>query len=160
MATRAQATNGSKKATSGDGGRRIDGITGVSETAAEGPTAAAPLEVVLRRRRFSAAYKARIVKEAAALSETPGGVSGLLRREGIYSSHLAEWRKAAAAGLLATGKTPKPGRPSKDGLSPTERRFEKENARLREQLRKAELIIEFQKKMAALLEQLSPSPDE
>ena len=127
---------------------------------AEGATAAAsPLEVVVRRRRFSAAFKQRIVKEAAAVSTT-GGVSALLRREGIYSSHLAEWRKAAAAGLFVAGQEPKQGRPSKDGLSPTERRFEKENARLRERLRQAELIIEFQKKVAALLDQLSPTQSE
>jgi len=120
-------------------------------------TAATSLEVTLPRRRFSTSFKLRIVREAEALGETPGGVGALLRREGIYSSHLAEWRKAAKAGLLVAGKQPKVGRPSKDGLSPTERRYERENARLRERLRQAELIIDVQKKVGALLGQLQQS---
>lgn len=128
---------------------------------AEGRAAAAsPLEVTVRRRHFSVAFKARMVKEASELVGTPGAVSALLRREGLYSSHLSEWRKGAAKGHHEPGHAPKPGRPSKDGLAPGDRQLVQENTRLRERLRKAEIIIEFQKKMAALLEQLSPSLNE
>jgi len=112
---------------------------------------------VVRRRRFSAAYKLKVVAEAEKLSKTPGGVAALLRREGLYSSHLTEWRKALKEGQLRPGKELKRGRPSKDGLTASERRLARENARLRERLRQAELIIDVQKKLGALLGAPTPS---
>lgn len=119
---------------------------------AKGPnTAAAPLEVRIGRRQYSPAYKLRVLAEADA-ADGAGAVGALLRREGLYSSHLSEWRKARAEGRLAAGKpAPARGRPSKDGKTENERRLERENAALRERLRVAELINEAQKKLCAVL---------
>lgn len=109
-------------------------------------------EVVERakRRRFSAEYKERIVREAAACSE-PGAIGALLRREGLYSSHLDAWRKQlrrhGTQGLAATkrGPTPKP----KPSLR--EVQLEREKRQLEKRLAKAEAIIDFQKKVHGLL---------
>jgi transposase-like protein len=178
MGSRASATNGSRDGAaaeargqtpeleeSGGSGAAVPGAEGTASAAsserservpgAEGT--AAPLEVTVRRRHFSAAYKRKIVAEADKAAETPGAVAALLRREGLYSSHLTEWRKAMKAGQLQAGKEPRRGRPSKDGLTAAERRLERENARLRERLRQAELIIDVQKKLSALLGTTPPS---
>jgi transposase-like protein len=104
-----------------------------------------------KRRTFTTAYKQRIVREADACSQ-PGEVGALLRREGLYSSHLAEWRKQIAAGGLPGSQTRKRGRKAK--LTPEQKvnaRLQRENERLKEQLAQAELIIAAQKKVAELL---------
>ena len=105
-------------------------------------SAAAPAdpEVVDRplRRRFSPSYKLRIVEEADRCTE-PGEVGQLLRREGLYSSHLTTWRKAAHSGSLKA-LSKKRGR-----------KLERRNARLENELRKAHLIIDVQGKVAGLL---------
>lgn len=104
------------------------------------------------RRRFPAAYKARILREAEAC-RAPGEVGALLRREGLYSSHLALWRKARAAGELKPGagrrRGPKPD-PTRAERREVER-LERENARLKRRLERAEAIIEVQRKLSALL---------
>ncbi len=128
-------------------------------TAAALPPPAAPSsvpdpEVVAkaRRRYFTAEHKLRVLREADAGSEA-GAIGALLRREGLYSSHLTEWRRLRAAGLLATaderkrGRKPKPVDPSAKRVAELER----ENRRLTEKLRKAEIIIDFQKKVQDLL---------
>jgi hypothetical protein len=104
-----------------------------------------------KRRTFTAAYKKRILAEADA-AKTPGAIGALLRREGLYSSHLSHWRQEREAGIQA-GLTPrKRGRRSqRDPQQEARQRLERENQRLREQLRKAEVIIEVQKKVATLL---------
>lgn len=102
------------------------------------------------RRRFPAEYKARIVREAAACRKD-GEVGALLRREGLYSSHLAAWRQQLARhgeeGLKRKrrGPAPKP-KPSAHQVA-----LERENRRLQKRLAKAELIIDFQKKVHELL---------
>ena len=105
-------------------------------------SAAAPAdpEVVDRplRRRFSPSYKLRIVEEADRCTE-PGEVGQVLRREGLYSSHLTTWRKAAHSGSLKA-LSKKRGR-----------KLERRNARLENELRKAHLIIDVQGKVAGLL---------
>jgi len=103
------------------------------------------------RRRFTAAEKLRIVRAAAACTQR-GEVEALLRREGIYSSHLAAWRKQLD--LRGTdGLTPrKPGRKAK--LDARDRRIvelEKRNTVLERKLHIAEKLIELQKKASALL---------
>lgn len=111
-----------------------------------------------KRRRFTAEYKRRILKEADACTK-PGEVGALLRREGLYSSHLASWRAARERGELAALK-PKRRGPKPKQVDPRDRKLaalERENARLRGQLEKANIVIDAQKKMAKLLEQL---PDE
>lgn len=102
-----------------------------------------------KRRRFTAEYKLRILREADAC-KGDGDLGALLRREGLYSSHLATWRRQrdqlAAAGLKARKRGPKPTR-----VDPRVKRLERENARLKQQLEQAETIIDFQKKLSKLL---------
>ena len=88
-----------------------------------------------------------------------GRVGSLLRREGLYSSHLNFWRKQRTQGILAGLKTGKRGRKPllKNPLSEKVAQLERENRKLRERLDKAETIIEVQKKVSALL--ASPEPE-
>jgi transposase len=104
------------------------------------------------RRRFTVEYKARILTEADACTG-PGALGELLRREGLYSSHLATWRRQRDEGALA-GLTPKRrGRKAKakNPLAEEVARLQRENQRLKEQLRQAELIIDVQKKVSEML---------
>ena len=105
-----------------------------------------------RRRRFTAKYKLAIVEEAEA-STKPGEIGALLRREGLYSSHLSKWRRQRDEGALA-GLTPKKRGRKRRKVSAEARRvaeLERENARLRQKLEQAETIIEVQKKLSQLL---------
>lgn len=103
-----------------------------------------------RRRTFTSEYKLRIVAEADRSSE-PGAIGALLRREGLYSSHLTEWRRQRAAGELKAGVTKVRGRkPAAEAQEVA--RLQRENERLRAQLAQAELIIGAQKKLAQALE--------
>jgi len=113
-----------------------------------------------KRRTFTLAYKQRILAEADAAAGTPGAIGTLLRREGLYSSHLTHWRAERAAGAKQ-GLTPrKRGRRSQRNPQQEEmQRLQRENQRLAEQLRKAELIIDVQKKVAALLGRVLPEID-
>lgn len=111
-------------------------------------------EVVARakRRRFDAEYKQRILAEADKAKEEPGGIGALLRREGLYSSHLVTWRQERAAGILHALTPQKRGPKSKRGpLDEENQKLRRDNQRLTEQLRKAEIVIDVQKKVAALL---------
>ncbi len=102
-----------------------------------------------KRRQFSSEYKQRILEEADACTER-GQIGALLRREGLYSSHLDKWRQQRAQGTL-TGSTAKPrGRkPNPEAVELA--RLRRENERLQRKLQWAETIIEFQKKLADLL---------
>ncbi len=102
-----------------------------------------------KHRHFTAEYKKRILDEAAACTE-PGQRGALLRREGLYSSLLTKWRQQQAAGALE-GLQPKKRGPKADPQAQELARLQRENQRLQERLRKAELIIEVQKKVALLL---------
>jgi transposase-like protein len=108
-------------------------------------------EVVVKaqRRRFTAEYKRRILQEADACTQH-GEIGALLRREGLYSSHLNTWRRQRARGELQ-GLTPaKRGR--KANPQATENaRLQRETERLKAQLARAELIIDVQKKVSQLL---------
>lgn len=104
-----------------------------------------------RRRQFTAAYKARIVEEAMACTE-PGQTGALLRREGLYSSALTLWRKQYQSGALQGLKNSKRGR--KQVRNPRDmelERLRRDNRRLTKKLEQAELIIDIQKKVAAML---------
>lgn len=110
-------------------------------------------EVVARatRRRFTLEYKRKIVREADGC-KTPGAVGALLRREGLYSSHLATWRAARERGELAgpakkRGPTPVIPDPRDKQIAELER----ETARWRRRAQRAEALVEIQKKVAALL---------
>lgn len=109
-------------------------------------------EVVVRakRRRFSAAYKLRIIEEAEQCHQ-PGGIGALLRREGLYSSHLTDWRRERDAGHLTKTQTKKRTRVTEEVMAELVA-LRQENARLKAQVSQAELIITAQKKLAKALE--------
>lgn len=108
------------------------------------------------RRVFTAEYKARIVAECDAGLELTGAI---LRREGLYSSHLVDWRGQRAQGFV--GK--KTGRPPTDPAIQEHRkeveRLKRENARLLEKLRRAEIIADAQKKLADVLASLQAASE-
>mgnify|MGYP001175520903 FL=1 len=97
------------------------------------------------RRQFSADYKLRVLAEADRCSE-PGEIGALLRREGLYSSHLSKWRQQRERGALGQQR----GRKA-DPQATELKRLQRENERLRSRLERAEHIIEVQKKLAELL---------
>jgi transposase-like protein len=101
------------------------------------------------RRRFTAEYKLRILSEADGCTAR-GQVGALLRREGLYSSHLEKWRRQRARGALAALTTQKPGRKI-DVQAAELTRLQQENERLQARLQQAETIIEVQKKLSSLL---------
>jgi transposase len=103
-----------------------------------------------KRRQFSVQYKLRILEEADRCTE-PGQIGALLRREGLYSSHLSKWRQQKARGYLQGQAPPKRGRKPADPAIAELERLRRENERLRAQLAQAELIIDVQKKLAQLL---------
>jgi transposase-like protein len=104
-----------------------------------------------RRRRFSAAYKRRVLDEAD--KGGPGAIASLLRREGLYSSHLNTWRKQRQSGELAGLEPRKRGKKpaAKNPLTGEVHRLERENRRLQKRLRQAEIIIDVQKKLCDVL---------
>lgn len=103
-----------------------------------------------RRRTFTAEYKARVVREADGCTK-PGQVGALLRREGLFSSHLVAWRRERERGALEAlaPKRRGPRAPSAEAKRIAE--LERENRRLKDQLHRAQLITEAQKKMHELL---------
>jgi len=101
------------------------------------------------RRRFSAEYKQHILQEAEACTR-PGEVGALLRREGLYSSHLTTWRQQRRHGELQGLAPAKRGRKA-DPQAAEIARLQRENQRLKAQLERAELIIDVQKKLSQML---------
>lgn len=109
-----------------------------------------------RRRQFSASYKLRILEEADRCV-VPGQLGVLLRREGLYSSHLAQWRRHRAEGTLAA-LAPRRRGPPAPPIDPSEvARLRQDNERLARQLATAETIIEIQKKVSTLFGLTLPS---
>lgn len=113
-----------------------------------------------KRRTFSAEYKARILAEADACTK-PGEVGALLRREGLYSSHLTEWRGLREQGELEAlapkkrGPVPAPQPDARDReIEELKRQLAKANARAD----RAEALVEIQKKVAALLGTMPEEP--
>jgi transposase len=112
-----------------------------------------------KRRRFTGEYKQRILTAADAAKGT-GEIGSLLRREGLYSSLLATWRRerdtAIRKGLQEQKRGPKP---QADPRTAELQRLERENAALVEQLRKARIVIDVQKKVAAVLGRALPETE-
>jgi transposase-like protein len=106
-----------------------------------------------KRRSFTAEYKRRILEEADGCTRH-GEIGALLRREGLYSSHLTTWRRQREMGELAGLRPKKRGR-KQDEAAAELARLRRENERLRKQLDQAELIIAAQKKLAQALEALT-----
>jgi transposase-like protein len=110
------------------------------------------------RRRFKVEYKRTILREADAC-RTPGAVGALLRREGLYSSHLTTWRAARERGELA-GAAKKRG-PTRQVADPRDKRItelERESTRWHKRAERAEALVELQKQVAALLGTPSTEP--
>jgi transposase len=115
---------------------------------------------IAKRRAFTAEYKLGILAEADGAATHPGGIGALLRREGLYSSHLVTWRRERQTGMLK-GLTPQKRGP-KSKLTPQDAEIQKlrrENLRLTEELRKAAIVIDVQKKVGALLGWPLPKAD-
>lgn len=130
----------------------------VAITPVEGPATAPPRvvspdpEVTEKpdRRTFTAEYKLRILRE---VEDNPGQRGAILRREGLYSSHIAKWRDQRKRAEMQGLAPQKRGRKAKE-RHPLERRvteLEREKRKLEGQLKRAELIIEIQKKASELL---------
>ena len=125
---------------------------GGANNAASSPGAPNPeVSAKPKRRQFTAAYKARIVEEVQKCTEQ-GQIGELLRREGLYSSAITLWRRQYQSGALRALKDDKRGRrTTRDPRDQELERQRREIEHLNKKLHKAELIIDIQKKVAALL---------
>jgi transposase len=138
-----------------EGARRATGVFSGEDASAGSPAPAAPaIEVVAKaqRRRFTAEYKRRIVREADRCT-TPGAIGALLRREGLYWSALTTWRAARDRGELE-GLAPKQRGPKVMPPDPRDKKIaeqERELGKWRKRAERAEALVEVQKKVAALL---------
>jgi len=131
-----------------EGARRATGASGPMGTSrAPDPDPEVPAKV--QRRRFPAEYRLRIVKQADACKK-PGELGALLRREGLYSSLLTNWRRQREQGALRDLRGRRPG-PTPRPVDPRVTQLEAENARLRRKLQRADTIITLQKKVAEIL---------
>ena len=113
-----------------------------------------------KRRTFTAEYKLAVLAEADAAAARPGGIGALLRREGLYSSHLVSWRRERQAGILKGLAPHKRGPRSKRSPQDEEmQKLRRENQRLTEELRKAAIVMDVPKKVGALLGWPLPKTD-
>ena len=131
---------------------RADRRAGVTDDGPMGPRAEQP-----KRRTFTAEYKLAMIAEYDAATE-PGAKGALLRREGLYSSHIIEWRRARDAGALA-GVADKPRRPSRSQADREAERLRAENERLRAELARTKAALDVVGKAHALLGLISESAD-
>jgi len=109
-----------------------------------------------RRRTFTAQYKLEVL--AAYDAAGPGEKGAILRREGLYSSHIVDWRRSRDRGVLAGPARPR-GRPTADQRDAQIARLQKEKAKLEQELAKARFVVDVQSKLQALLETISKSAD-
>lgn len=143
-----------------EGARRASGVSGAGAAANGVGRSGSEVPEKAERRRFTPEYKLRILEEADACRE-PGETGALLRREGLYSSHLGKWRELRRNGALSALRAKKRGRKlRRDPQGKRVEQLERENRRLREELRKAQVIIDVQKKVARLLGNEIPEIDE
>ena len=129
-----------------EGARRATGDSG-----AHGPERAPDPEVTERakRRRFTAEYKLRVLRKADTC-KGDGDVGALLRREGLYSSQLAAWRRQRDE-LAKAGLKPRKRGPRAKVVDPRVKQLERENARLKRRLARVELMLDIQKKASEML---------
>ncbi len=131
---------------------RADLRVGVTDDGLMGPRSDQP-----KRRTFTAEYKLAMVAEYDAATE-PGAKGALLRREGLYSSHIIEWRRARDAGALA-GVADKSRKPARSDADREAKRLRAENERLRAELAKTRAALDVVGKAHALLGLISESAD-
>jgi transposase len=130
-------------------------LQGAGSSVHAGPMAEVPDPEVperAKRRRFTGSYKLAILDELDQATE-PGAKGAILRREGLYTSHIVEWRRARDAGALEALGRPR-GRKPANPLAGEVERLQRENARLRDRLDTANKVIEVQGNLSALLEGL------
>lgn len=138
-----------------EGARRATGVT-PSAGGAEEPFMMSPPDPEVpekkARRKFTAKYKLQILQEADACTE-PGKLGAFLRSKGLYSSNLTTWRRQRDEGLLDALSPKKRGRKEKEKnpLAPRVAELERETRKLTRKLKRAEAIIEFQKKISEIL---------
>lgn len=138
-----------------EGARRATGGSPLSASTGESLNVIPPDPEVPEkkaRRKFTAKYKLQVLKEADACTE-PGQLGAFLRRKGLYSSNLTTWRRQRDEGLLDALSPKKRGRKGKE-KNPLTRKvaeLERENERLKLKLKKAETIIDVQKKISEIL---------
>src|SRR5574341_656364 len=129
-----------------EGARRA---TGVSDGGGAGEVPDPEVREKAKRRQFSPEYKLRVLREADAC-QGEGQIGALLRREGLYSSHLVTWRRQRETGALAGMRARKRG-PKGREEDPRVKQQAREIARLQRRLKQAETIIDIQKKVAGIL---------
>ena len=127
-----------------EGARRATGVSADAGRAADPEVVAKP-----KRRRFTAEYRLKILRQADAC-KAPGELGALLRREGLYSSLLSTWRRQREQGALVVLGARKRG-PKPKAVDPRVKEQEKQIARLQRKLKQAEMIIEVQKKVHEIL---------
>lgn len=140
-----------------EGARRATGMPSIERSKEEGEIAVKMVpdpEVTEKaaRRRFSAKYKLRVLEMADACTE-PGSLGALLRREGLYHSNLTTWRLRRDKGILSGLAPKKRGRKEmkQNPLQSEVNQLRKENERLKNRLKQAEIIIDVQKKVSQML---------
>ena len=131
-----------------EGARRATAAFGPA-TASRPPDPDPEVPAKVQRRRFTAAYRLRILKQADACKK-PGEMGALLRREGLYSSLLTNWRRQREDGALREMRGHRRG-PKPSPVDPQVKQLEVENRRLQRKLQRAETIITLQKKVAEIL---------
>jgi transposase-like protein len=145
-----------------DGARRATGIVPMAGASAHLVSPIPDPEVAEKkpRRKFTAKYKLRILAQADVCTQ-PGQLGALLRREGLYSSNLTTWRQQREKGILQAMSPKKRGRKRQqtNPLVKQVAQLENENRRLQDKLKKAETIIEVQKKISELLG-INQNPDD
>ena len=145
-----------------EGGRSPSGVSSTGSASAWRPLPDPEVPEKPVRRKFTAEYKLKILAEADRCTEY-GQIGALLRREGLYSSHLSEWRRKRMEGTLVSLSPKKRGpKPEKNPLAPEVARLEREVDQLQRKLVRAETIIDVQKKVSGLLgiDLASPEPGE
>lgn len=124
------------------------------ERASDGTKSLTEVEVLAKaeRRRFTAEYKVKVLREADRCKQ-PGEIGALLRREGLYWSNLTTWRKQRESGELAglSARKRGPQRREKNPLAERVRELERDNMRLKRRAERAEGIVELQKKVSEIL---------
>jgi len=121
-----------------------------SRRPAAAPAADPEVVAKAKRRKFTAEYKLAIVEQADRATD-PGEIGALLRREGLYSSHLVEWRRLRESGALSALSKKRGRKPTRNPLAEENQKLKATVARLEKKLQQAEIIIDVQKKVSALL---------
>ena len=136
----------------------IDSGSGDVEGRREAPRPNPEVLARAKRRTYTGEYKQQVLAEADAARRT-GEIGAVLRRHGLYSSHLTKWRQERKSGILEGLAPQKRGPKSKaNPLTAENQKLRRDNERLTDRLRKAEIVIEVQKKIALLL--VCPFPGE